>query len=91
MGSALSYLRCQEGALHVYGPVTSAAGAEHLQSPKYPVCTLVNRYSPCSAVGMWVCCSMVWKTAARSGEMLGSESSASLGCSSQSFPLASSA
>lgn len=36
MGSALSYLRCQEGALHVYGPVTSAAGAEHLQSPKIP-------------------------------------------------------
>lgn len=25
----------QENALHVYGPVTSAVGAEHLQSSKY--------------------------------------------------------
>lgn len=34
---------------------------------------------------------MVWKTAAGSGDKLGSESSAGLGCSSQSFAPASSA
>lgn len=36
VGSALSYLKCQENALHVYGAVTSAVGAEYLQSPKIP-------------------------------------------------------
>lgn len=86
MGSALSYLKCQDNALDVYSAVASAVGAESLQTPKYPVCTLVS-----SAVGMWICCNMVWKTAAGSGDKLGSESSAGLGCSSQSFAPASSA
>lgn len=37
MGSAPSYLRCQESALHMYGPVTSAAGAAVSQIPSvYP-------------------------------------------------------
>lgn len=42
----------QENALHVYGPVTSAVGAKHLQSPKYAVCTLVNSQLSCGHVGL---------------------------------------
>lgn len=42
----------QENALHVYGPVTSAVGAEHLQSPKYAMCTLVNSQLSCGHVGL---------------------------------------
>lgn len=52
MGSAPSYLKRQKNASHVYSPVTSAAGAEHLQSPKYPVCTLVNSQLSCGHVGL---------------------------------------
>lgn len=52
MGCALSYLKCQENALHLYSAVSSAGDAEHLQSPKYPVCTLENSQLHCGHVGL---------------------------------------
>lgn len=52
MGSALSYLKCQDNALDVYSAVASAVGAEYLQTPKYPVCTLVNSQLSCGHVGL---------------------------------------
>lgn len=44
--------KSQENAWHVWDPVTSAVGAEHLQSPKYTVGTLVNSQLSCGNVGL---------------------------------------
>lgn len=44
--------KCQENTLLVWGPVTSAVGAEHLQSLKYTVCAVANSQLSCGNVGL---------------------------------------